>query len=89
MFFNKSLWTNLVFLLWLVFWIDVVVVYGECRFVFVDDGIGIVTIAVCSFVNVIDESLVVVRFNDERILIDDDCWLRFFESIIYIIIAKS
>ena len=46
------------------------------------DGIGIVTTDVGSLVNVTNESLLVVCFNDERVLFDDECRVRDFENII-------
>jgi hypothetical protein len=60
----------------------VFVVDGKRKFELVGDGTGIVIIDERSFVNVIDESLLVVRFNDERVLFDDEFCLRFFENII-------
>jgi hypothetical protein len=48
----------------------VICVDGKCEFESVGDGIWIND---GSFVNVIDESLLVVCFNDERVLFDDEC----------------
>jgi hypothetical protein len=53
--------------------VDVFVVDRKRKFEFVGDGVGIVTIDDRSFVNAIDESLLVVRFKDERVLFDDEC----------------
>jgi hypothetical protein len=47
-------------------------VVRKLRFEFVGDGIGIVIPDTGSFVNVIDESLLAVCFNDERVVFDDE-----------------
>ncbi len=68
-------------ILWVVVCVD-----GKWIFEVVGDGIGIVITDDGSFVNVTNESLLVVCFNDERVLFDDECRVRDFENIIQIII---
>lgn len=65
----------------LILWVGICV-DGKLIFEFVGDGIGIVITEDGSFVNVTNESLFVVCFNDERALFDDECRVRDFENII-------